>query len=175
MIPAETSTNGRAGKLGAAIESLVVYWALAGGAVLLSVILVNVISVLGGIFWKPFPGDFEVTEVGVAVAAFAFLPYCQMTGANVTADIFTTKLPGRWIAVFGSLASVAALLFSSILFWRMFEGMLSQRAYGYVTAILQFPVWAAYIPILVSLALLFAAAVFTLVESGDRAVSGNRV
>ena len=163
----------RAGKVGAAIGAVAESWALAGGAVLALVILINVMSVLGGIFWKPFPGDFEITEVGVAVAAFAFLPYCQSTGANVTADIFTAKLSARWIAAFGTLASVAAILFSLILFWRMYAGMLSQKEYGYTTAILQFPVWIAYVPILISLILLFAAAVCSLLTAGERAVTGK--
>src|SRR3546814_20911353 len=64
-------------------------WALLGGLVLVAVVLINVLSVIGGVVWRPFPGDFEMTEIGIAVAAFAFLPYCHLTGANVNADIFT--------------------------------------------------------------------------------------
>ena len=62
----------------------------------------NAISVTGSaVFGRPFPGDFELTEMGVAVAAFSFLPYCQLTGANVTADIFTSGASRAWIAIFG--------------------------------------------------------------------------
>ena len=175
MNSADNEHGGRARSIGAAVERAVEYWALAGGGVLIFVVLVNIVSVLGGIFWRPLPGDFEITEVGVAVAAFAFLPYCQVIGANVTADIFTAKLSGRWIGLFKSFASVAALLFSSILLWRMFEGMLSQREYGYTTAIIQFPVWIAYIPILVSLALLIVAAVHSLLSPAGREPAGTHV
>ena len=125
---------------------------------------VNVLSVIGNILWKPFPGDFELTEMGVAIAAFSFLPFCQLHGTNVTADIFTSRASARWISAFGALASFIALLFAGLLLWRMFEGMLSQREYGYTTAILQLPIWVAYVPILVSLALLLTAAAVTLVE-----------
>ena len=151
---------GISGAVGFAVDG----WALAGGCVLLLVVGVNVVSVIGNIFWKPFPGDFELTEIGVAIGAFSFLPYCQLHGTNVTADIFTSRASPRWLSAFGSLASFAALLIAGLLLWRMYEGMLSQREYGYTTAILQFPIWIAYVPILVSLVLLLGAAVLTLFE-----------
>ncbi|QIE57785.1 TRAP transporter small permease [Pikeienuella piscinae] len=129
----------------------------------------NVVSVVGAAIWVPFPGDFEMTEVGVAVAAFAFLPYCQLTDSNVTADIFTAGASRRWIARFRLLASVVALLFGALLLWRMFAGMESQREYGYTTTILQLPIWLAFIPILISLALLVAAALISINDAGRAA------
>lgn len=141
-------------------------WALLGGVVLLAVVLMNVASVIGGVVWKPFPGDFELTEIGVAIAAFSFLPYCQLSDANVTADIFTARASPGLIAKFNKLAAVVALIFSLLLLWRMSAGMLSQQEYGYMTAILQFPIWLAFIPILISLALLATAAVITLLGEG---------
>ncbi|MDE0529873.1 MAG: TRAP transporter small permease subunit [Albidovulum sp.] len=155
----------RTGWIGAAKLAIDV-WALAGGVLLLAVVAINVFSVLGGIFWKPFPGDFELTEIGVAVAAFSFLPYCQLRGANVTADIFTARASTRWIAIFRIFAAAAAIVFAALLLWRMYAGMLSQKEYGYTTAILQVPIWCAYVPILVSLALLFVAAAISFSEGG---------
>jgi len=156
----------RAGPIGLA-RSVITVWALLGGVALVAVVLVNVISVVGAVVWKPFPGDFEMTEVGVAVAAFAFLPYCQLTGANVTADIFTSGASPRWIAGFTLLASVIALGFSLVLLRQMYLGMLDQKSYEYTTAILQFPHWIAFLPILVSLALLAVAAAITLIENAQ--------
>jgi TRAP-type C4-dicarboxylate transport system permease small subunit len=147
-------------------RSVITGWALLGGIVLLALVVMNVISVLGSaLLGTPFPGDFEMTEVGVAVAAFAFLPYCQLTGANVTADIFTSGAGPRWIALLALVASVVALGFSLLLLWRMSNGMLDQKAYGYTTTILQFPHWLAFIPILISLALLAIASLITLVDA----------
>ncbi len=156
---------GRTGFLGAAVR-VIHAWALLGGLLLLAVVLMNVASVIGGVVWKPFPGDFELTEIGVAIAAFSFLPYCQLTDANVTADIFTAKASAALIAKFKMLAALVALAFSLLLLWRMYEGMLSQKEYGYMTAILQFPVWLGFVPILISLALLAVAAVITLFDKG---------
>jgi TRAP-type C4-dicarboxylate transport system permease small subunit len=142
-------------------------WALAGGCVLLALVLMNVESVVASAVWgAPFSGDFEMTQVGVAVAAFAFLPYCQLTGANVTADIFTSGVSKRSEAIFALVASLLALGFALLLAWRMWDGMLDQRDYDYTTTILQFPHWLAFIPILISLALLAIAALVTL---GDAA------
>src|SRR3546814_14086731 len=79
------SRGGRAGLVRPA-RAAITAWALLGGLVLVAVVLINVLSVIGGVVWRPFPGDFEMTEIGIAVAAFAFLPYCQLTGANVLSD-----------------------------------------------------------------------------------------
>jgi TRAP-type C4-dicarboxylate transport system permease small subunit len=138
-------------------------WGLLGGCVLLALVLMNVGSVVASaLFSTPFPGDFEMTQVGVAVAAFSFLPYCQLTGANVTADIFTSGVSKRTEAIFALAASLLALSFALLLAWRMWDGMLDQRDYDYTTTILQFPHWVAFIPILISLALLAVAALMTL-------------
>jgi len=146
------------------IHSLIAGWAIAGGLLLLAVVCINVFSVLSSaLFGKPFPGDFELTEVGVCVAVFCFLPYCQLTGSNVSADLFTARASPRTLAVFSFCGSLAALLFSSLLLWRMYAGMLDQKAYEYTTAILQFPHWIAFVPILVSLALLVLASIMTII------------
>lgn len=147
------------------VSRIITGWALLGGVVLLLVVLMHTWSVIGNQFGMPFPGDFEMTEIGVAIAAFSFLPDCQLTGANVTADIFTSPASSRWIAVFSLAASIVALGFSLLLLWRMYAGMLDQREYGYETAVLQFPNWIAWLPILISLALLAVAAFVSLLNS----------
>ncbi len=161
----ETWAKGHTGVFGVA-ATIITGWAILGGIVLLAVVVMNVVSVIGGVVWKPFPGDFEMTEIGVAVAVFAFLPYCQLTDANVTADIFTANAGRRTIAFFKLLASIVALLFAGLLLWKMYAGMGDQRQYGYTTAILQFPTWKAFVPILISLALLVVASIVTLIENG---------
>ena len=164
----------RTGVVGAA-ETLIHVWAIAGGLLLLAVVLVNVLSVVGRIFGQPFPGDFELTEMGVAVAAFAFLPFCQLTDANVTADIFTARASHRWVSGFRLAAAIVALGFALLLAWRMYYGMGDQRTYGYTTAILQVPIWWAFVPILFSLVLLAVASLITLVETGRAVRYGTHI
>jgi TRAP-type C4-dicarboxylate transport system permease small subunit len=141
-------------------------WALCGGAVLLAVVGINLVSIIGAAtIGVAFPGDFEMTEMGVAIAAFSFLPYCQIAGLNVTADIFTARASRFWLAVFALLAALVALIFSGLLLWRMYLGMLDQRAYDYTTAILQVPVWWGFAPCLISLALLVLAAFASVLDA----------
>ncbi|MGO4852821.1 TRAP transporter small permease [Phaeovulum sp. W22_SRMD_FR3] len=146
------------------VPTLITGWALLGGAMLLAVVAVNVVSVVGAIFGAPFPGDFELTEMGVANAAFAFLPYCQLTRSNVTADIFTQNAGPRMLASLRLMSSLVALLFGLLLLWRMYAGLLDQKQYNYETSILQLPIWMAFVPILVSLALLSVSAAITLAQ-----------
>ena len=148
------------------VRSLITAWALLGGLVLVGVVLVNAWSILAGaIVNKPFPGDFELTKMGTAVAAFCFLPYCQLVGANVSADIFTMRAGPRAIALMSVLASIIAVAFAAILLWRMSAGLLDYHEYEQFTGILEIPLWWAFVPALVSLALMVLASAVTLVEA----------
>lgn len=155
------------------LSRLVHLWAMFGGVALFFVVGVNFFSSLGAIFGHPIPGDLELTELGVAIAAFAFLPFCQLHGANVTADIFTAKASPRLIAALKAFASMVALVFSLILLWRMSFGLLDQYRYGYTTSILRLPHWLAFVPILVSLSLLVATSMLTLRHSLHEAKTGG--
>ena len=138
-------------------------WALLGGIVLFGVALMTTWSATSGFaFRKPLPGDFEVTEILTAVAVFMWLPYCQVNHANVAADIFTARAGPRTVAALGVLAGIVALAFGALLVWRMYAGLLDYRQYVETTAILHIPIWYAYIPALISLALLCAASLISL-------------
>jgi TRAP-type C4-dicarboxylate transport system permease small subunit len=154
--------------LAQAIRKIIELWALAGGLLLLGVVMVNAVSLAGNILMhQPVPGDFEIVEVGVAVAVFAFLPYCQITDANVTADIFTAWAGPRTRGVLGLLAALIALGFALLLLWRMWYGLLDYREYREVTTIYQFPIWIAFVPILFSLVLLTLACLISLYDAFD--------
>lgn len=141
-------------------------WALVGGAILCGIVLVNGYSIIAGaVANRPFPGDFELTEMGVAIAAFCFLPYAQLTGANVSADIFTMRAGLHARAAMAAAGSLAALAFALLLTWRMSIGLGDYRQYAEMTGILAIPIWWAFIPALVSLVLLAVAAVMTLREA----------
>jgi TRAP-type C4-dicarboxylate transport system permease small subunit len=134
-------------------------WALLGGLVLTGIAVMSTWSAASGwLFGRPLPGDFEMVEMLVAVSVFMFLPYCQVTGANVTADLFTARAGPRTVALLELLAGVIALGFSLLLLWRMYFGLLDYRQYVETTTILKVPIWYAYLPALASLALLAAAA-----------------
>ena len=157
----------RAGPPGAAqlARRAIELWAVLGGAVLVAVVLVNAWSIVAGATVnRPFPGDFELTQMGVAVAVFCFLPYCQLAGANVTADIFTARAGPRAVAAMKGLGSLIAFGFAALLIWRMSDGLADYIRYPQTTTILRIPLWWAFVPALVSLALLGLASLMTLSE-----------
>ena len=144
------------------VARVIEVWALLGGIVLLGIVLMVAWSATRGFFFnRPLQGDVEMTEMWVAVAAFMFLPYCQLTGANVTADIFTARAGPRTVALLELLSAVVALAFSLLLLWRMYYGLLDYREYVETTTILHVPIWYAYVPALISLALLSLASLDT--------------
>ena len=145
------------------LRRAVEWWALLGGCVLLGVVFMTSWSATSGVLLaRPLPGDVELTEMLTAVAVFMFLPYCQLSGANVTADIFTARAGPRTVALLSLLSAAVALAFAVLLMERMHEGMADYREYVETTTILHIPIWYAYVPALASLALLIAASLGSL-------------
>src|SRR3954469_21444228 len=78
------------------LERSVRWLALVGGAIVLAVVLMTVVSVVGRYFFSlPVRGDFEITELACGVAAFLFFPYTQFQGQNLIADFFSSKMSER--------------------------------------------------------------------------------
>ena len=65
------AASAQAGTLSRALHLAATGVALIGGAILFALTLLTVISVAGrAMFSAPIPGDFELVEVGMAVAIF---------------------------------------------------------------------------------------------------------
>ncbi|MCX7558586.1 TRAP transporter small permease [Sulfitobacter sp. F26204] len=151
-----------------AVQTLARLTALAGGAVLIILIVLTTLSIIGRslnkflhneFFSENFTGlsqllldlgvgeingSYELLEAGVAFAIFSFLPLCQFYGAHATVDVFTSFLPdrvNRWIAAFWEIVLAATII---LVIWRLYEGMLRYYGNGETTLFLQFPVWRAY-------------------------------
>lgn len=122
--------------------------ALLGGAVLVLIILMTVASVIGRalvpIGLGPVPGDFELTEIGIAFAIFCFLPMCQLVAGHATVDVFTVGLgaqTNRVLLALWEIVLTAAVIFIA---WRLYEGFLGKLRNNEITMLLQFPVWWGY-------------------------------
>ncbi len=102
------------------IERAAKILAVFGGMIALAVAAMVVVSVLRRwLFSSPVPGDFELAQIGTAVAVFAFLPYCQIVRGNIVVDTFTAhlrarllhRIDGLWDLVYAAaMALVAACL-----------------------------------------------------------------
>lgn len=127
--------------------------ALLGGVVLVLIILMTVASVIGRtlvpIGLGPVPGDFEMTEMGIAFAIFCFLPMCQIVAGHATVDVFTVGLgapANRILLAIWELVLTVTVIFIA---WRLYEGFLGKLTNNEITMLLQFPVWWGYAAALV--------------------------
>ena len=149
------------------IRRFIWFWAVGfGGLVLVAIVFMTAWSATSGfLFGKPIPGDFELVQFGIAVAAFSFLPLCQLARANVIVDSFTLWAGPRLRMAMELLGALAAIAFSIILLWRMSIGMHDYYVHEEYTAIIGIPLWWAFPPMLFSLFLLLIAALISAAET----------
>jgi TRAP-type C4-dicarboxylate transport system permease small subunit len=148
------------------LRGIIRAWALAGGLIILGLVLITAASALSNLLFNvPFSGEYELAKHFVGIAIFTFLPYCQLTGANVTVDIFTEGLGPRAKAAMLLLASLLAAAFAILLFRQMSLGFGDYIRYPEETAALHIKLWTAFPPILVSLALLLVASLLTALDA----------
>jgi TRAP-type C4-dicarboxylate transport system permease small subunit len=153
--------------------------ALVGGAILFGLTLLTVTSVIGrAMFSAPVPGDFELVEIGMAVAIFAFLPYCQIVRGNVIVDLFTAKASPRTRALLDGAGNLLYTAIAALLTWRVALGGLEIRSYHETTMVLRVPAWWGYVPAVVCLAFLTLVCAYTawgsLRECRDHAMRAPR-
>ncbi len=101
------------------LRTIIRTWALIGGLILVALMLMMAASAASNlIFDKPFEGDYEMMKHFIAIAIFCFLPYCQLTGANVTVDIFTESMSERAKSAMLAFSSLFAIVFAAVLLRR---------------------------------------------------------
>ena len=149
--------------------------AVLGGLVLVALTMLTVWSIIGrqiaSTDWLrdlpvlslagPVTGDFELVELGCAVAVFAFLPYCQIVGGNVLVDFFTAKASPRTKALLAMLGDAVFTLIAATLTWRLVLGGEDLQRYGETTMVLRVPVWWGYVPAVAALVLLTLVCAYT--------------
>lgn len=154
--------GGDKGPAPSGFDRLVRAVALAGGTILIALATMVVTSVtlrsdLVGA--AGVPGDYELVQIATAVAAFCFLPYCQLRRGNIFVDSFTSRLPARWQGRIDACWDLVYALVMALISWRLAVGARSAFASGENTMVLQVP---SYLPIslcAVLAALVSAAAV----------------
>lgn len=152
-------------QIAALIASLSRWWAMTGGVLILILSVMAAASAASNLFFgRPFSADHELVKHVTAIAIFMFLPYCQISGANITLDFFTDGLSERAKQAMSAFSSLFALAFAVLLFVQMLQGFQSYIRFQEVTPVLRLPLWTAFPPILISLALLAAASFINLAE-----------
>jgi len=119
--------------------------AVFGGIVLFAMSALTAVSVTSrAAFTAPIPGDFELVSIGIGVAIFAFLPYCQITRSNVIVDFFMVRAPTRVKTFCDAIGALLYLVIGSILAWRLTLGGLDMYRYSERTMTINFPRWTTF-------------------------------
>ena len=132
------------------VDFIARWTALSGGLVLIAVVVMTCVSIAGralggvGLPTGPIPGDFELVEMGIGFAIFAFLPWCQLNRGHARVDLFQRQLGPRTNRFIDLLSDAMMLTAAALISWRMWLGMLDKRSYHETSFILQIPVWYAY-------------------------------
>jgi TRAP-type C4-dicarboxylate transport system permease small subunit len=157
-------------RLGRVLEAGSTALALAGGLVLTALMAMSIASIAGRwLFSRPVPGDFELVEIGTGLAIFLFLPACQLRGANVIVDFFTTGLGPRAQAGLDAAGAFLYTLAAALFAWRLIFGGLDYLRYGERTMVLGVPIWWAFVLILPAAVWLAAVAAYTTLRHLRRA------
>ena len=99
---------------------------------------------------------------------FAFLPYCQLVGGNVMVEFVTARAPASLRGLLDTLSNLAYTAIAALLTWRLALGGRDIFSYSETTMVLGVPVWWAFVPIVLSVALLAATCAYTTWRSARR-------
>lgn len=147
-------------------DSLCRWLAVIGGLILVALAVITVVSVLGRyIAGNPIHGDFELMEMGCAVAIALFLPYCQLRNGNVIVDFVTMKAPKGIKRGLDALGCLLIAAMGMVIAWRLGLGGYDLYRYNDQTMVLQINTWLAYAVLVPSFALLGIAGVVTAVRA----------
>ena len=135
---------GSAGRRDDIVARLSAGLAIAGGLLMLAVAMLVTASVL--LRWlagQAIPGDFELVQMGLSVAVFAFLPLCQWRGGNIFVDTFTARAPARFQAALDGLWALVYAALAALIAWQLGLGAKDAFASGTNTMVLGLPTgWA---------------------------------
>ena len=162
-----------------ALHTAVTYWAIAGGALSLLVVLVTVINVgafgldrvarLAGGHVSGLPGYEDFVRLVISCAALMFFPYCQLQRGHVAVDIFVQLMPRPIQSAIDTFALLLMASLAAFLGYWMYFGMLEARSDNNLSRILGWPEWPFYMPGLLSLLLWAAVAISQLAREDEHA------
>lgn len=156
------------------VELIARVLALAGGAVLLCIIVLTCVSIIGralvpfDIGVGPIRGIYDMTEIGMAAAIFAFLPWAQFNEAHARVDLFQPVMPKTMDRFLDLAFNLAMLVVAAVGTWRLYLGMQDKLSFGETTLIAQIPVWQGYAASLLGAVGFIMVAAFCVLRSGRR-------
>ena len=139
--------------------------AILGGLLIVAAAVLVCTSV--GLRWATsdsVPGDFEFVQIAVALAAFAFLPFCQARHGNIFVEAFTTRIPIGLRNAIDAFWDIVYAGFAALIAWRLAVGAGETIANKTTTMVLGLPIGWAIALAAVMAGLLTIVAVLTAIE-----------
>jgi TRAP-type C4-dicarboxylate transport system permease small subunit len=127
------------------LEKMARRCALLAGVLLTLITLITCASVVGrNLFDISIVGDFELTGLLCGAAIANFMPWCQVSRANIIVDFFTAQAPARTNAALDRIGALLLALVMALLAWRTVVG--GWHAWGNHSSsmLLEFPDWLVY-------------------------------
>ena len=132
------------------VERIAAALALVGGAVLLGIVVLTCVSIAGraliplDVGLGPIRGIYDMTEIGMATAVFAFLPWTQLREGHARVDLFQPTFPKSMNLSLDLVFNIAMCAIALVGTYRLYLGMLDKKSFGETTLIAQIPVWYGY-------------------------------
>ena len=177
MVEAPAPAASDEGFLGRLIAAMTELFALVGGLVMISIMLVQSGSVIGRSLPEllgfvglklprlAIPGDIEIVQLGCGFAIFCFLPLCHYRRANVLVEFFTQHLPVRYRSMFDLAANLLFLLIVSAITWQLGHGAQEKISYWDTTMVLRLPEAYPYVGAFAAAMLWVLVVVYSCVRS----------
>ena len=141
-----SDTRMREGPVGRTLHVLCDVCAVVGGAVLIAMAVMTVVSVIGRTFFDaPILGDVELVQLGLAVCVATFLPYTQFRSANIIVDFFTTKASPRTQRWMDGLGCLLYALMTALIAWRVYAGGMLSMENQEASMLMNLPIWLPYL------------------------------
>lgn len=135
-------------EVGRLVHGLAKWMAVAGGAVLIFVIVIMIASITGrALIWaglRPIPGDYELVSAGMGFAVFAFMPWAHLQRGHATVALVTDAFGPQTNRIILVVTDIMMLAAASFIAWRLYFGMMDKFAYSETTLLLRMPLGWAY-------------------------------
>ncbi|GBU09019.1 hypothetical protein AwWohl_01570 [Gammaproteobacteria bacterium] len=120
------------------------FFALIGGGIFFTLVVISLVSIVGRKTGTiSIIGDIELIQVGTAVAASLFFPYCTLLGEHIKVDFFTDCFSFKVRKAFDFIGNFLLLSVLIIITYRLGLQIGVSQEYGEVTTLLSIPIWWA--------------------------------
>ncbi|BDX03429.1 MAG: TRAP transporter small permease [Marinomonas sp.] len=129
-------------------------FALTGGFIMLMLAVTTVASIIGRTtIGQSIEGDYEITEMGLAMAVFLFLPECYLRKGHVIVDLFTAHCKPSTLRFLDTFSDVIFTLVAFTFAYRMSLSGFEAKEYLEQSMLLELPTWWTFIVGVVSMTL----------------------